>query len=250
ISNFTLTGVAPCRAIKHLIVSTVSGWIAASGSVFQTSEVQAGENVTLQCHRIYTYDVMTFWFRLVNGTTANSIAVQPVSSIVKYNTEFQSGKFEMTKNTFDVFLKIKQVDLSDSALYFCGFLHMGRPSVFTATYLKVQGKIAEYPICATFFVVDVLLEDGLTNLSTVILGSLTVFLLLVIIGLVVSIRKLHTGIYVFEFKLKFNPSKLWFNCFKSDAMNYAALSFHTRTNMRRPAPQRELEPNVLYAATR
>lgn len=53
-----------------------------------------------------------------------------------------------------------------------------------------------------FFSVDVLLEDGLTNLSTVILGSLTVFLLLVIIGLVVSIRKLHTGIYVFEFKLK------------------------------------------------
>ncbi|KAL4006403.1 sentrin-specific protease 8 [Sarotherodon galilaeus] len=37
---------------------------------------------------------------------------------------------------------------------------------------------------------------------------------------------------------------------ESDAMNYAALSFHTRTKMRRPAPQRELERNVLYAATR
>lgn len=140
ISNFTLTGVAPCRAIKHLIVSTVSGWIAASGSEFQTSEVQAGETVTLQCPRIYTYDVTTFWFRLVNGTTVNSIAVKPVASIVKYNTEFQTGKFEMTKNTSVLFLKIKQVDVSDSALYFCGYFSEGRLNL-SVMQLKVGGKI-------------------------------------------------------------------------------------------------------------
>lgn len=138
ISNFSLTDVAPCRAIKHLIVSTVSGWIAASGSEFQTSEVQAGKTVTLQCPRIYTYDVMTFWFRLVNGTTVNSIAVKSAS--LNYNAEFQPGKFEMTQTTSDVFLKIKQVDVSDSALYFCGFVSEGRLNL-SVMQLKVGGKI-------------------------------------------------------------------------------------------------------------
>uniref|UniRef100_A0A3P9BGB7 Ig-like domain-containing protein n=1 Tax=Maylandia zebra TaxID=106582 RepID=A0A3P9BGB7_9CICH len=119
----------------------LSCWIAVSGSEFQTSEVQAGENVTLQCHRIYTYDVTTFWFRLVNGTTANSIAFkQASSSNVNYNAAFQPGKFEMTKNISALFLKIKQVDVSDSALYFCGYFSEGRLNL-SVMQLKVGGKI-------------------------------------------------------------------------------------------------------------
>uniref|UniRef100_A0A3Q4MQC3 T-cell surface glycoprotein CD8 beta chain-like n=1 Tax=Neolamprologus brichardi TaxID=32507 RepID=A0A3Q4MQC3_NEOBR len=201
ISNFTLTGVAL--------------WgISISASDFQTTKVQPGEDVTLQCANNSKWDSLTFWFRMVNSTTVSCISLSLNSEReATYSDGFQNGKFEMTTNISTLFLKIKKVDQSDSGLYFCGFYDrclVFSVTVFTATYLKVQ-------------------EDGLTNLSTLILGSLTVFLLLVIIGLVVSIRKLHT---------------------ESDAMNYAALSFHTRTNMRRPPPQRELEPNVLYAATR
>lgn len=37
----------------------------------------------------------------------------------------------------------------------------------------------------------------------------------------------------------------------SDDLNYAALSFQANTKRnRRSAPERELEPNVVYAATR
>uniref|UniRef100_A0A3P8Q5W4 Ig-like domain-containing protein n=1 Tax=Astatotilapia calliptera TaxID=8154 RepID=A0A3P8Q5W4_ASTCA len=200
ISNFTLTGVAPC-------------WISVSLAQFYTVTVEPGQEITLQCSNFSSFATHIFWFRLADRLNASRISFMPTAnSRATFCDGFQDTKFNMTSNTSVLFLEIKQLDPSDSGLYFCGELHMGRPSVFTATYLKVQ-------------------EDGLTNLSTVILGSLTVFLLLVIIGLVVSIRKLHTGIYNAE----------------SDAMNYAALSFHTRTNMRRPAPQRELEPNVLYA---
>ncbi|XP_039869882.1 uncharacterized protein LOC120722814 isoform X2 [Simochromis diagramma] len=155
-----------------------SGWIAVSGSKFQTSEVQAGETVTLQCPRIYTYDVTTFWFRLVNGTTANSIAVKPVDSIVNYNAAFQTGKFEMTQNTSALFLKIKQVDVSDSALYFCGFLSEARLNL-SVMQLKVGGT--DEP------------QDDMDGISkqthevakqtSVSLGVLSVFLLMVIIGL-------------------------------------------------------------------
>uniref|UniRef100_A0A3Q4MQD7 T-cell surface glycoprotein CD8 beta chain-like n=1 Tax=Neolamprologus brichardi TaxID=32507 RepID=A0A3Q4MQD7_NEOBR len=222
-------------------------YISVSLTQFYTVAVEPGQEITLQCSNFSSFATHIFWFRLADRLNASRISFMlTANSRVTFCDGFQDTKFNMTSNTSVLFLKIKQVDPSDSGLYFCGELHMGRPSVFTATYLKVQGKIAEYPICATFFVVDVLLEDGLTNLSTLILGSLTVFLLLVIIGLVVSIRKLHTGIYV---KQKMLPY-LHLSHLDSDAMNYAALSFHTRTNMRRPPPQRELEPNVLYAATR
>ena len=43
-------------------------------------------------------------------------------------------------NTTALFLKIKQVDLFDSGLYFCGFYTNGKPVIVSATYLKVQGK--------------------------------------------------------------------------------------------------------------
>uniref|UniRef100_A0AAZ1X7C0 Ig-like domain-containing protein n=1 Tax=Oreochromis aureus TaxID=47969 RepID=A0AAZ1X7C0_OREAU len=211
---------------EYLLI--VSGWISVSVAQFYTVAVEPGQEITLQCSNFSSFATHIFWFRLADRLNASRISfMSTANSRVTFRDGFQDTKFNMTSNTSVVFLEIKQVDPSDSGLYFCGELHMGRPKVFTATYLKVQ----------------VLLEDGLTNLSTVILGSLTVFLLLVIIGLVVSIRKLHTA----HDEMQNLPHSENAN---SDAMNYAALSFHTRTNMRRPAPQRELEPNVLYAATR
>nr|XP_004576279.2 uncharacterized protein LOC101463644 [Maylandia zebra] len=200
-------------------------WISVSLAQFYTVAVEPGQEITLQCSNFSSFATHIFWFRLADRLNASRISFMPTAnSRATFCDGFQDTKFNMTSNTSVLFLEIKQLDPSDSGLYFCGELHMGRPSVFTATYLKVQ-------------------EDGLTNLSTVILGSLTVFLLLVIIGLVVSIRKLHTAHDEMQ-NLQHSENA------ESDAMNYAALSFHTRTNMRRPAPQRELEPNVLYAATR
>ncbi|XP_026007394.1 uncharacterized protein LOC113011823 [Astatotilapia calliptera] len=159
-----------------------SGWIAVSGSEFQTSEVQAGENVTLQCPRIYTYDVTTFWFRLVNGTKANSIAFkQASSSNVNYNAAFQSGKFEMTKNTSTLFLKIKQVDVSDSALYFCGFLSEGRLNL-SVVQLKVGGTDEPQDD------MDGISQQAheVAKLTSVTLGVLSAFLFMVITVLVVQ----------------------------------------------------------------
>ncbi|XP_005755068.1 uncharacterized protein LOC102211864 [Pundamilia nyererei] len=209
--------------LLSFLLSTLS-WISVSLAQFYTVAVEPGQEIKLQCSNFSSFATHIFWFRLADRLNASRISFMPTAnSRATFYDGFQDTKFKMTSNTSVLFLEIKQLDPSDSGLYFCGELHMGRPSVFTATYLKVQ--------------------DGLTNLSTVILGSLTVFLLLVIIGLVVSIRKLHTAHDEMQ-NLQHSENA------ESDAMNYAALSFHTRTNMRRPAPQRELEPNVLYAATR
>nr|XP_004571049.2 uncharacterized protein LOC101469352 [Maylandia zebra] len=210
--------------LLSFLLTTLS-WISVSLAQFYTVAVEPGQEITLQCSNFSSFATHIFWFRLADRLNASRISFMPTAnSRATFCDGFQDTKFKMTSNTSVLFLEIKQVDSSDSGLYFCGELNMGRPKVYTATYLKVQ-------------------EDGLTNLSTVILGSLTVFLLLVIIGLVVSIRKLHTAHDEMQ-NLQHSENA------ESDAMNYAALSFHTRTNMRRPAPQRELEPNVLYAATR
>ncbi|XP_039869886.1 uncharacterized protein LOC120722815 [Simochromis diagramma] len=207
-----------------------SGWIAASGSKFQTSEVQAGETVTLQCPRIYTYNVMTFWFRLVNGTTVSSIAVKSAS--VKYNAEFQPGKFEMTQTTSDVVLKIKQVDVSDSALYFCGFLSEGRLNL-SAMQLKVGGTDEPQDD------MDCISKQAheVAKLTSVTLGVLSVFLLMVITGLALQNMKLQMAN-----KEEQNPDHSTNR--GSDEVNYAAVTV-------RPKPKRRaIEPNVIYASTR
>uniref|UniRef100_A0AAZ1Y3P8 Ig-like domain-containing protein n=1 Tax=Oreochromis aureus TaxID=47969 RepID=A0AAZ1Y3P8_OREAU len=208
-----------------------SGWIAVSGSEFQTSEVQAGENVTLQCTNTSKMDVTTFWFRLVSGTTVNSIAVMAATS-VKHNAGFQPGKFEMTKNTSALFLKIKQVDVSDSGLYFCGFLSEGRLNL-SVMQLKVGGTDEPQDD------MDCISKQAheVAKLTSVTLGVLSVFLLMVITGLAVQNMKLQTANKE-EQNLDQSTNH------GSDEVNYAAVTV-------RPKPKRrEIEPNVIYASTR
>uniref|UniRef100_A0A3Q4MQ80 Ig-like domain-containing protein n=1 Tax=Neolamprologus brichardi TaxID=32507 RepID=A0A3Q4MQ80_NEOBR len=190
---------------------------------FHSVEVQPGEEVTLQCSNFSRFYVRLFWFRMTNRPNASKISsmFSPESNATFYEG-FQNGKFSMTSNISVLFLEIKQVDSSDSGMYFCGELKNEKFIVYGATNLKVQ-------------------EGRSQNPSTMILGSFTVFLLLVITGLIIKIRKFHTGIDLFKLKL---------NNVDSGAMNYAALSFPHRAKIRKPVPQRELEPNVVYAATR
>ncbi|CAI5672362.1 unnamed protein product [Oreochromis niloticus] len=211
-------------------------WIAVSGSEFQTSEVQADETVTLQCTKIYTYDVLTFWFRLVNGTTANSIAVKPISTDVKYNAELQTGKFEMTQNTSDVFLKIKQVDVSDSGLYFCGFVSEGRLNL-SVMQLKVGGidEPQDDMDCISKQAHEV------AKLTSVTLGVLSVFLLMLITGLAVQhgkTAKEHENTNPEQFE-NLDPGTL-----KDPALQ----SIVKRRG--RPAAQKQPETHVIYTTNR
>ncbi|XP_040887443.1 uncharacterized protein LOC121177259 isoform X2 [Toxotes jaculatrix] len=204
-----------------------SNWICVSVSETQTVEVQPGQEVSLLCSNISRTIAYTFWSRLHKMNNVSCISSMYESDDKpSYCDGFENG-FEMSSNITTVFLKIKRVDLSDSGLYFCGFYMNGHIVIGSATHLKVQ----EMP-------------DGTTNLMSVILGGLTVLLTIVIIILAVKIRKLQKAVNE-------EPQTERNKDLGSDDLNYAALSFQAKAKRnRRPASERELEPNVLYAASR
>ncbi|XP_023252391.1 uncharacterized protein LOC111647016 [Seriola lalandi dorsalis] len=230
--------------MRSFTVATASflccvSWISVSVSQSQTVEVQSGENVTLLCSNISRSPTQMEWFRLVNRTKASCI-----SSMYKPENEasfcvgFQN-RFEMSSNISTVFLKIKRVDVSDSGLYFCGFYKDTHTVITDTIHLNVQGnnKSDYEEDCNSEEI-----PGGMTNLMSVVLGGLTVFLTIVVIVLAVKIRKLPKALLPF-----INPR---LNLGSGD-LNYAALSFQTKPKRnRRPASERELEPNVVYAATR
>ncbi|XP_031612856.2 uncharacterized protein LOC116333745 [Oreochromis aureus] len=218
--NFTLMPVLFC---------TMS-WISSSVTQFYTVEVQPGQEVTLKCSNFSRYRSHIFWFKLTSSPNASCISAMSSSvSNVSFCRGFKKSKFHMTSNTSVLFLEIKQVNSSDSALYFCGEKHAdGRSVISSGTYLKVQ---------------DV--ADGLTyeQMMTVVLVSLTVFLLLVIFSMAVKIRRFHTA--------QDDPQNAQQSeNVDSDAMTYTSVSFHPKAKIKRPEPPRELQSNVVYAATR
>uniref|UniRef100_A0AAZ1Y4W5 Ig-like domain-containing protein n=1 Tax=Oreochromis aureus TaxID=47969 RepID=A0AAZ1Y4W5_OREAU len=167
-------------------------WI--SMSVSQNVEVQPGEEVTLQCANISTNNTATFWFRLRNGAQPKWISSMfSTDKSLAYCEEFESGYFEMSSNISTIFLKIKNVAVSDSGLYFCGFYANARP-LFRVIHLKVEGRIE--------FVDDSKsqkMSDGKMELMCGILGALNFFFIAVIIGLVIKIKKLLWLPYIGKF---------------------------------------------------
>ncbi|XP_049425514.1 uncharacterized protein LOC125884487 isoform X6 [Epinephelus fuscoguttatus] len=201
--------------------------ISVSGSESHTVEVQPGEEVTLTCTNISSSPCQTDWFRLINRTKPSCISsMYEADGGASFCDGFQSG-FEMSSNISTVFLKIKRVDLSDSGLYFCGFYKDTHTVIGDATHLKVQEE-----------------PDGMTNLMSVILGGVTVLLTVVVIALAVKIRKLQTAVNE-------EPQPERNKDLDSDELNYAALHFQAKPKRsRRPPSEREVEPHVVYAATR
>uniref|UniRef100_A0A3B4V5V9 Immunoglobulin subtype domain-containing protein n=1 Tax=Seriola dumerili TaxID=41447 RepID=A0A3B4V5V9_SERDU len=151
--------------ITPLILCILS-WISVSVSEFQTLRGRPGEEVTMLISNISKFDSVTFWFRQINKTKVRCVSVMIKSdSAADFCDGYNNGNFEMRSNISNLFLKIKQVDLSDSGLYVCGF------------YTKACYITFLFPEA-----------DGVTKLMNVILGVLTGFLV-IIIGLVLKFTK-------------------------------------------------------------
>uniref|UniRef100_A0A8C7JFF0 Immunoglobulin subtype domain-containing protein n=1 Tax=Oncorhynchus kisutch TaxID=8019 RepID=A0A8C7JFF0_ONCKI len=152
---------------------------------------------------------------------------------VHHQNGFQGRSMKMFMTNITIFLTITEVEVADSGLYFCGM--SDTYFIFAnATVLKVQGNpfntlSAMTPNAQPF----ILEEDGTMNLFllVVILGVVTAVLLIIILILVLEVRRDVN-------RLNTDP----------DALNYAALNFTSKKKERRG--EKELDPHVVYAATR
>ncbi|CAK6973012.1 uncharacterized protein LOC121890054 [Scomber scombrus] len=216
----------------------LEGWISVSVCESQVVKVQPGEEVTLHCADKSRHDSLIFWFRLVKRNETSCISV--MSSTAKtaaYCDGFQGGAFEMRSNNSTVFLKIKQVRISDSGLYFCGFYVRGRP-IFSVIHLNVRGSDESDDE------VDNKSQKDCDGVPTVILGGLTAVLVTIIISLTVTIMKLMTA--ATEGQNSQLNKKL--DC---DQLKDTALTLYSTTlRSRRPASEREVETHVIYCASR
>ncbi|KAE8278926.1 hypothetical protein D5F01_LYC22508 [Larimichthys crocea] len=191
--------------ITALLLCSLS-WISVSASESQTVEVQPGQEVTLLCSNFSSVPTYIFWFKLVNRTQPRCLAhMFNPHEPATFCRGVQNEKFEMRSNISTVFLKIKQVDLSDSGLYFCGKYTSSDPVIVHATYLEVQ----EF--------------DGVKNLMSVTLAALTAFLVMVVICLAVKIKKLQKA----DNEQK---SPQWRENLDSDDLKDADLSLYAETN--------------------
>uniref|UniRef100_A0A4W6CWM0 Ig-like domain-containing protein n=1 Tax=Lates calcarifer TaxID=8187 RepID=A0A4W6CWM0_LATCA len=205
------------RSFTLIPALLLCSWISVSVSESQTVEVQSGEDVTLLCSSTSTAPTHTFWSKLYNKTKISCISSMYGSEgEASFCDGFQNGKYEMSSNISTISLKIKQVDVSDSGLYLCGF------------YMKFNLMI---------FLVEE--PDGIAKLTSMILGAVTVFLVMVVIGLAVK-----TGTFQ-----KWPTSYL--QNLDSGDLKDAALSLYSPTiRNRRPASEREEETHVIYTASR
>ncbi|CAB1345291.1 unnamed protein product, partial [Coregonus sp. 'balchen'] len=134
----------------------------------RTIVVRTGDTITLQCSNVSTVVGHAAWFKQVNGSEPVCISTMHGShpSTFRHNDGFKSSHLEMYSNNTTIFLKITNVDSSDSGLYFCGMFPQSYMVFVNATFLKVQGKV-----------------DGTMNLFllVVILGVVAAVLLIIIL---------------------------------------------------------------------
>ncbi|XP_055358295.1 uncharacterized protein LOC129603001 [Betta splendens] len=211
-------------------------WISVSVAQSQNVNVQPGQSVTLRSPILNANTVMT-WSRLINKTTASCICLMARSTDkAQFCGGFNNGTFQVEVNTTGVFLTIKNVNLSDSGIYFCEFFNRGN-NVYYVIHLNVNGSEETQDDLDTMSQ-KCNKTDGTTYVMSLILGGLTVFLLMVVTGVIVSLGKREADPQLHE-----NV-----DC---DDLKAAALSvFSPAVRSRRPASQRQVETHVTYAASR
>ncbi|XP_028285299.1 uncharacterized protein LOC114450999 isoform X3 [Parambassis ranga] len=206
--------------------------ISVSGS--QTVAGQPGEDVTLVCSNISRIITHTFWSRLSN---TNNISC--ISSMYGSNDDaalcdrVQHGKFHMSSNVSFIFLQIRQVDVTDSGLYLCGFYMHGH-TMMDVIHLSVEATDGPHDVGCT------LVHDGQPRLMSVILGGVAaIFLIIIIVVLAGKNVRLHKALYE-----KQHPHK--HKNLDSDDLKVPAVSGYSAVRSRRPASDREVETHVVY----
>uniref|UniRef100_A0A673VVJ5 Ig-like domain-containing protein n=1 Tax=Salmo trutta TaxID=8032 RepID=A0A673VVJ5_SALTR len=123
----------PALLVYVLSNSYVSGLVTQS----RTIVVRTGVTITLQCSNVSMVVGHTAWFKQVNGSEPVCLSTMYSSHPSTFSHKgFKSSHLEIYSNNTTIFLKITNVDSSDSGLYFCGMFPQSYMVFVNATFLK------------------------------------------------------------------------------------------------------------------
>ncbi|KAK9972280.1 hypothetical protein ABG768_025601 [Culter alburnus] len=220
--------------------------------------VNSGTTVAFLCPNILTEPSYIAWFKQINGSLPLCIVTQYVGEKQAdsiYLNGFKKDHIEMSVNKTFSSLKIVNVDVSDSGFYYCGS--------FLTNYMKFHNKTQLVVVNETNqFKEDITNADcGATEETsrschiyytlTLILSGLvllpTVFAIVVLIRLKKSNKQRQDAQRHGHNK---EMNKQLQQKEQDEDLNYAALSLDKKKSRRPVRGMREVEPNVIYAATR
>ncbi|XP_026100604.1 putative immune-type receptor 7b [Carassius auratus] len=219
--------------------------------------VNIGTTVTLLCSNILKEPSYIAWFKKTNDSLPLCIATQYVSDKPPdsiYLNGFNKNHIEMSVNRTFSSLKIVKVDISDSGIFYCGSFLTNHMMFHDKTQLVVVNETnhseediatvdcgaAEESVrsCHVYYTLTLILS-GLVLLSTVL-------------PIVIFIRFKKRNKQKGDAQRHENSDEMNQQLEQAqDAdVNYAALSLNKKKNRRPVRRLKDVEPNVVYAATR
>uniref|UniRef100_A0A671SP58 Uncharacterized LOC107674804 n=1 Tax=Sinocyclocheilus anshuiensis TaxID=1608454 RepID=A0A671SP58_9TELE len=218
--------------------------------------VNIGTTVTLLCSNILKEPSYIAWFKQTNDSLPLCIATQyvsvnPVDSI--YFNGFKKNHVEMSVNKTFSSLKIVNVDVSDSGIFYCGSFLTNHMMFHDKTQLVVnetsqsKGDIPNVDCGATE---ETLRSCHVYYTLTLILSGLV--LLPTVLAILILIRLKERNKQKEDAQHRENNEEMNKQLEQEqDAdLNYAALNLDKKKNRRPVRRLKEMEPNVVYAATR
>ncbi|XP_060739734.1 uncharacterized protein LOC132855038 [Tachysurus vachellii] len=203
-----------------------------------TLEAEAGDNVTIWCQHDLKRPDMIFWFKQSCDSVPLLLGCKKFRTSASSESCYffsESERIVMSVNGSKTSLTITAVNVSDTGLYYCSFTD--RMIFSNSTYLQVKGinkTFSESLDKATGSV-----SPAVFFMLIVVFGSVTVFLLCVLIFIILKHRKTHRDA---EDNAEVNKIS------NSDAVNYAALQFSKKKTKRNKRHDVKEDPCVVYSS--
>ncbi|XP_016324391.1 uncharacterized protein LOC107674800 [Sinocyclocheilus anshuiensis] len=227
--------------ISALLICGMGLLTAVKSSQIVNLSAQPGENVTIWCQHTSETGINIHWFKQTNSSVPIAIVYMMISYQLKeihksYLNGFQQDRLLMILNIKNTSLRILNVDVSDSGLYFCGW--ESRIITFSdGTHLDIKDLKKS----------SISTRDCSENIFyklTFIFGGIIVILIIIpFIVLIIKIQNRNT-------QEKDADRHVTQHHEEPQSSVYAALQFSKHQKKSRRAARNTEDTDVVYSATR